>query len=152
MTEIDRLRPDAEQALSPGTVHLVRTLPAPPLRVYEAWLDPALLARWMSPVGHAVATVDPRVGGRIRIVMVGDGREIEHRGRFEELIPGRRLVFTWRSRYAGADSLVTVDLRPLPGGTELTLQQTRLPTDQVGPHTGGWAAMLERLASMLGTR
>lgn len=158
MTDLDRRAPspipssDPDQGPAPTIVHLVRTLPAPPERVYEAWLDPALLARWMSPVGHAVATVDARVGGRFRVLMVGEGREIEHDGRFEDLVPGRRLVFTWRSRYTGIDSLVTVDLRPLPGGTELTLRQERLPAGQVGPHTGGWTAMLDRLASMLGTR
>jgi uncharacterized protein YndB with AHSA1/START domain len=105
----------------------------------------------MSPVGHAVVSVDPRAGGRFRVVMVGEGREIEHVGRYEELVPGRRLRFTWRSPYTGGDSLVTVELTRLGGGTELTLVHERLPDGQVRPHTGGWAAMLDRLASVLAT-
>lgn len=120
-----------------------------PERVYQAWLDPALLAQWMSPVGHEVVSVDARPGGRFRIVMDGDGREIEHVGRYRELDPGRRLVFTWRSLYTGGDSVVTVDLEAVLAGTRLTLVHERLPDAQVGPHSGGWAAMLERLATTL---
>ena len=51
------------------TVHLQRTIPAPPERVYRAWLDPAALIRWMAPGAFTVthADVDPRVGGHYRI-------------------------------------------------------------------------------------
>lgn len=50
-------------------VHLRRTIAAPPDRVYRAWLDPALIARWFAPTGLTVrrAEVDERVGGRVRI-------------------------------------------------------------------------------------
>jgi uncharacterized protein YndB with AHSA1/START domain len=140
---------DAPDVASAVPARLRRTLPVAPNRVYDAWLDPAILARWMSPVGHAVVSVDPRPGGRFRIVMVGEGREIEHVGEYRELVPGQRLVFTWRSPYTGGDSVVTVELRGLTAGTELTLVHEGLPAEQVGPHTGGWASMLDRLAAEL---
>lgn len=127
-----------------------RRLSAPPGQVYEAWLDPAMLARWMSPVGHAVATVDPRPGGRFRIVMVGEGRSIEHVGRFVALDPGRRLVLTWASSYTGGETLVTVELRADGEGTVLRLRHDRLPADQREPHAGGWGRILDRLAAALG--
>jgi uncharacterized protein YndB with AHSA1/START domain len=136
--------------VSQDAVRLTRVIGAPPERVYDAWLDPATLAEWMSPVGRAVATVDANVGGRFRVVMVGEGREIEHTGTFEVLEPGRRLQFTWSSPFTGGDSLVTVELRRLAGGTELTLIHDRLPAGQAGPHQGGWSAMLDRLGSHLG--
>ena len=50
---------------------------APRDKVYRAWLDPAVLARWMGPEGHSVvnATVDERVGGAHHLEMLGaDGR------------------------------------------------------------------------------
>jgi uncharacterized protein YndB with AHSA1/START domain len=136
--------------MTEGPVRLTRILHAPPARVYEAWLDPAQIARWMSPVGHAVASVDRRVGGRFRVVMVGEGREIEHSGVFETLEPGRQLRFTWRSAYTAGDSLVTVELRELGNGTELTLVHDRLPAGQGAAHRGGWSSMLDRLAAFLG--
>jgi uncharacterized protein YndB with AHSA1/START domain len=130
-------------------VLLRRSIPAPPERVYRAWTDPALLARWMSPVGHSIVSVDPRPGGRFRVVMVGAERRIEHVGIYRELVPGRRLVFTWRSPYTGGDSVVTVELEPRLDGTDLTLRHEGLPQDQVGPHGGGWSAMLDRLDEIL---
>jgi uncharacterized protein YndB with AHSA1/START domain len=137
----------SDQLRSTGqTVRLRRTLTAAPSRVYEAWLDPAILAQWISPVGHAVVSVDPRPGGRFRIVMVGEGREIEHVGRYRELVNGHRLVFTWRSPYTGGDSVVTVELEAVGRGTNLTLIHEGLPEEQVGPHSGGWVAILDRLA------
>src|SRR5690606_34157688 len=47
-----------------AAVRLERLIPAPPREVYDAWLDPALLLRWMAP-GFDVtrAEVDARVGG-----------------------------------------------------------------------------------------
>ena len=107
---------DPEHSPTTDALRLERTFEAPPERVYDAWLDPAVLATWMSPVGHAVVSVDARPGGRFRIVMVGEGRELEHVGRYRELVPGRRLVFTWRSPFTGGDSVVTVELGPSTGG------------------------------------
>jgi len=141
---------DPRHSPAAHTVRLERSFEAPPERVYDAWLDPAVLATWMSPVGHAVVSVDARPGGRFRIVMVGEGRELEHVGRYRELVPGRRLVFTWRSPFTGGDSVVTVELGRSNRGTALTLVHEHLPADQVLPHTGGWVAMLDRLASVLG--
>jgi uncharacterized protein YndB with AHSA1/START domain len=104
----------------------------------------------MSPVGSAAAEVDLRVGGRFRVVMTGEGRELEHTGEYLEVDPPRRLVFTWRSPYTGEEpSVVTVTLRPRGEGTELALTHERLPADQVDPHAGGWGRMLERLGDVL---
>ncbi|MDZ5446673.1 SRPBCC domain-containing protein [Micromonospora sp. 4G57] len=36
-------------------VRLHRDLPAPPEKVYRAWLDPDLLRRWLAPSGLAGA-------------------------------------------------------------------------------------------------
>jgi uncharacterized protein YndB with AHSA1/START domain len=82
--------------------------------------------------------------------MVGEGREIEHNGVFEKLEPGRRIRFTWRSAYTAGDSVVTVELRALGNGTELTLVHDRLPEGHGAPHRGGWSSMLDRLAALLG--
>jgi uncharacterized protein YndB with AHSA1/START domain len=104
----------------------------------------------MSPVGYAVAEIDPTVGGVLRVVMVGDGIEIEHTGRFLEVVPDERLVFTWVSPYTGdGPSRVTVELRPVGTETVLTLLHEQLPRDVVESHGGGWGRMLDRLAAEL---
>ena len=127
-----------------------RVLPAPPERVFAAWTDAAWLSRWMSPVGHARVDADPRPGGRLHVVMVGGGREIEHVGEFLEVEPPHRLSFTWSSSYTGdRPSRVTVELAATDGGTRLTLRHERLPAGAASSHRGGWGSMLERLAGHL---
>ena len=124
-----------------------RVLPATAEEVFAAWTAPDLMARWLSPVGHAEVEVDLRVGGRFRVTMVGEDRRIEHTGAYLEVAPPRRLAFTWASPYTGPEpSVVTVELRPADQGTELVLTHERLPEGQAEPHTGGWGRMLDRLA------
>jgi uncharacterized protein YndB with AHSA1/START domain len=129
------------------SLELRRLLPASAEEVFAAWTDPELMARWLSPVGHAEAEVDLRVGGRFRVTMVGEDRRIEHTGEYLEVAPPRRLSFTWASPYTGHEpTVVTVELRPAEDGTELLLTHERLPGDQVESHSGGWGRILDRLA------
>jgi uncharacterized protein YndB with AHSA1/START domain len=135
-----------------ATVRIERHIAAPPERVFAAWLDPASMARWLSPIGHAEAAVEPTVGGRLRVTMIGDGRRIEHTGEYREVDPHRRLVFTWQSPYTGPNpSLVTIELTARDDGTDLVLTHEFLPADAVDSHAGGWGSMLDRLAAELAT-
>ena len=145
-------------------VRLQRTIPAPPDKVYRAWLEPEVIRRWMAPGGLEVmrAEVDERVGGHYRIWHAGAEGEV---GGFEcellELVPHERIVLRWGfvgpDRLTGPtyDSLLTVTLREAPGGaTELTLVHERLDdlrealpdiAEGVGP---GWEMALDELAAL----
>jgi uncharacterized protein YndB with AHSA1/START domain len=145
-------------------VRLQRSIAAPPDRVYRAWLEPDLLARWMAPGALDVtrAEVDERVGGHFRIWHASAEGDV---GGFEaellELIPGERIVFRWGfvgpDRLAGPtyDSLLTITLREAPdGATELTLVHERLDelaaalpdvADNVGR---GWELVLDKLEQL----
>jgi len=146
-------------------VRLERTIPAPPARVYRAWLDPELLARWMAPGPFTVtrADVDERPGGRFRIWHACAGWQV---GGFDcelaELVPGQRIVFRWG--FAGPegrdgtvfDSLLTVTFREaLGGGTVLTLVHERLDDlaaarpDVAANVGGGWEDVLGKLGDLL---
>jgi uncharacterized protein YndB with AHSA1/START domain len=137
--------------IGPDAVEIHRRLPAPVDEVFQWWTDPERLQEWMSPVGTVEAEVDLRVGGTIRIVMRGDGVEIEHLGTYLEIEPPRRLVFTWMSRFTGPQaSVVTLELEPDgAGATRLHLVHQRLPEAATASHRGGWAAMLDRLGDRL---
>jgi uncharacterized protein YndB with AHSA1/START domain len=146
-------------------IRLERTIPAPPDRVYRAWLDPALLAQWIAPGTLTVsrAEVDERVGGHYRIWQADSGLAV---GGFDcelaELVPDRRIVFRWgfvgpeRGTGPTFDSLLTITLRRIPGGaTLLTLVHERLydlaaAMPQVAANVGpGWEAVLDKLAGLL---
>lgn len=133
--------------MTPVTVE--RTVPVPPERAFDAWLREDDLRVWMAPLGDV--ELDPRVGGRFRIVMHRDDREggpIEHVGEYRELDRPRRLVFTWISPYTDGESLVTVELSPLGEGTRIVLTHEGLPDAALDGHAGGWETFLDRLGAV----
>ncbi|MBI3769162.1 MAG: SRPBCC domain-containing protein [Deltaproteobacteria bacterium] len=135
-------------------LRVVRRLPASPDEVFDAWVDAESLREWMCPgTTHvSAAEVDPRVGGRFRIVMSDDAGDTEHTGEYRELRRPERLVFTWISKNTlDRETLVTVELRPIGQETELTLTHERLPDDEARrKHERGWTTILEKLAAHLG--
>ncbi len=139
----------------PGEVLVVRrVLPVERERVFAAWLDPVSLATWMRPgeATGAVVEVDPRVGGRFRILMEqpGGGCGYEHQGEYLAIEPPSLLSFTWIS--AATDlrpTVVTVELHARDGGTELVLTHRRLPPGQVDGHRWGWTDILRLLERAL---
>jgi uncharacterized protein YndB with AHSA1/START domain len=109
-----------------------RRLKAPPQKVYAAWTDPAKITHWWGPEQAQTlsAELDVRVGGRFHIVFRTPDRE-EHdvSGTYREVIPNRKLVFTWMWRtMPERQSLVTVTLAPDGEGTLLTLLQSSSST------------------------
>jgi uncharacterized protein YndB with AHSA1/START domain len=136
------------------TLTVRRTIKASPEAVYNAWLDPAVVRRFMA--GGAIQTVaeartDPRVGGGFYILMVSD-KEIPHQGIYKELTPHSLIRFTWESPYSPADSEVEIRLTPVPDGTEVTLTQVKFLSEGARDgHRDGWTLILDRLDSALQT-
>ena len=137
----------------PPTVLVVRRLmPVPRERVFDAWLDPVSLAQWMRPgdeVTHVTVEVDPRVGGRFRMVFHGHG-DVEHYGEYLTIEPPSLLSFTWLS--ANTDHLptiVTVELLERGDGTELVLTHRHLPAGRIDAHRKGWTEIVRKLETML---
>lgn len=134
---------------------LVRRLKAPPAKVFGAWTDPAMMARWWGPDTGPVlaAEADVRPGGRFSITFrMLDGREHTSFGVYREVARDERLVFTWRwAETPEHESLVTVLLRPVDEGTELTLVHERLASeaDRDG-HREGWGESLDKLVALFG--
>jgi len=129
-----------------------RFLPVPRERVFAAWLDPDSLAQWMRPgsTTRATATVEPRVGGRFRIVMSTDHEAYEHRGEYLAIDPPSLLSFTWISKNTDdRPTVVTIGFLERLGGTELILTHRRLPGTQLESHRRGWTDIVRKLAETL---
>ncbi|MFN8524979.1 MAG: SRPBCC family protein [Chloroflexota bacterium] len=121
---------------------------APPDVVYQYFVDPAKLARWKG----SLATLDPRPGGIYRVVI--NQRNIA-RGTYLELVPNRRVVFSWGWDSGGhpvppGSSTVELTLTPDGDGTLLRLVHSGLPADAVPGHAEGWDHYLPRLALAAG--
>lgn len=131
-------------------VSLERIIPAPPARVFAAWLDADALASFMYPAaGSSVvkAEADPRVGGRFLVVMRVGGKDLPHSGEYRVIEPDRRLVFTWHSDVAPAGSEVTLRFEPVGANqTRLSLVHTGLPLTASTAHEAGWTHILATLA------
>jgi uncharacterized protein YndB with AHSA1/START domain len=127
---------------------------APPEKVFSAWTDPKKLGRWFCPVAcePVLAETDARVGGRYRIVVrAQSGEEHDVSGTFREVVPNRRLVFTWAWRTTPErESLVTVELKPDGDGTLLTLTHEQFFDEAARDrHQSGWSPILDRLSEVL---
>ena len=129
---------------------ITRVFAAPPALVFQAWTDPARMMKWFAPEGMAtpLAESDLRVGGRYRVLMrEADGVEHDVSGEYQEIVPGRKLVFTWAWRNSPEIvSLVTVELEPDGKGTRLTLRHERLTNvESRDSHKSGWTSALTKL-------
>jgi len=133
----------------PEAAVVVRRLMAVPRdEVFAAWLDPASLQRWMRPgnVDHASVEVDPRVGGKFRIVMHHGSRRDEHWGEYLAIEPPSRLSFTWTSAYTDLQpTVVTVEFLQRDAGTEVVLTHRRLPRERRDSHRSGWGSIVGKL-------
>jgi uncharacterized protein YndB with AHSA1/START domain len=136
---------------------LVRRIKAKPARVYAAWTQPELMARWFGPDAGPVlsAESDAKPGGRFRVVFrTLSGEQHECSGVYREAEPERRLVFTWSwVTTPERESLVTVELRPAPDGTELTLTHAQFFDEAARDgHRRGWSASLDKLVVLFADR
>src|SRR5262245_7906191 len=134
---------------SPERLVVERVLPGSPDEIYDAWTTPETLRLFMcpGPMTAPVAEAAVRLGGSCGTVVRGE-RDVEHRGEYRVLEPGRRLVFTWASPVTGwAPTLVTIELSPHEDGTRLVLVHEGLATDDIrSGHRRGWTSIVEKLA------
>lgn len=127
-------------------------------RVFDAWLDPAMIGRFMfgshlrdEHIVHLKA--DARAGGTFSFLVTRQGQAIDHIGRYEVIERPRKLVFTWSIAPEPIDaSRVTVEIAPRGSGCELTLSHELAPgwEDYAERTKGGWTRMTDELDKALG--
>jgi uncharacterized protein YndB with AHSA1/START domain len=128
-----------------------RVLPAPPDIVYDEWIDPVGMLEWMCPrPARAVKiSLEPSVGGPLRIDIEDSGSSLYVTGTFVELDRPRRLRFTWScSDWAdpSVQSLVTVTLAAHGvDETMMTIEHEQLPPEEVDNHERGWGTIAVQL-------
>ena len=141
---------------STNTVRLHRVLRAPPDRVYRAFLDADAMVKWLPPHGFTgkVHHLDARVGGgyRMSFTNFGTGKSHAFGGQYVELTPHERIRYTDRFEDPGmpGEMRVTISLRKVLCGTELTIVQEGLPAAiPVEFCYAGWQESLALLAHLV---
>ena len=116
-----------------GTVRLHRVLRSAPDRVYRAFLDPDAMAKWLPPHGFTgkVHNMDARVGGgyRMSFTNFGTGKSHSFHGKYVELTPDSQIRYTdqFDDPNLPGEMQVTVALKPVACGTELSIVQEGIP-------------------------
>jgi uncharacterized protein YndB with AHSA1/START domain len=132
-------------------LRLRRVYPVSPEKVWRAWTDPQALSQWFGPADtEAVvqAELDVQVGGRWSIrFRTGDGEEHGVGGVYQVVEPSRLLEFSWAWQSTPERvSRVTVQLRPVAGGTELDFRHDRFFNDEARVnHARGWTGTFAKL-------
>jgi uncharacterized protein YndB with AHSA1/START domain len=141
-----------------NTVRLHRVIAAKPDKVYRAFLDADALARWIPPDGFTgkVHHMDATVGGKFKMSFTNftTGKSMSFGGEYLELVSNERLRYTdnFDDPNLQGEIQVTVDLKKVSVGTELTIVQEGLPS--VIPLEAcylGWQESLANLARLVET-
>ena len=139
-----------------GTVRLHRVLRAKPEKVYRAFLEAGAMAKWLPPHGFTctVHHMDARAGGTFRISFqnfsTGNGHAFG--GEYIELVPNLRIRYTDKFEDPNLPGVleVTVSLKPVLCGTELSITQSGIP-DAIPLEMCylGWQESLAQLAALV---
>lgn len=139
------------------TITITRQVPAAPQRAFDAWVDPAELARWWWPQWpDTTYEVDAHEGGRYRFHSAAVGMGVT--GEFHSFDPPRGFAMSWvwisEGTPAEADGAPVVDLvevtfSPLGSGTEVTVRHTSTEHIADGGAEQGWNDVLDRLPAYL---
>jgi uncharacterized protein YndB with AHSA1/START domain len=148
--------PRSSHFMSDRTVHLHRVLRAKPEKVYRAFLDADAMSKWIPPYGFIckVHHLEARVGGTFKMSFhnFSSGNGHSFGGEYLELIPNERIRYTDAFDDPNLPGVleVTVSLKPVLCGTELSITQSGIP--EVIPLEMcylGWQESLAQLATLV---
>ena len=134
-------------------VQVTHRFGATPGSVFDAWLDPNTAGKWLfaTPTGRMTKVeIAPRVGGSYLIVENRDGTDVEHIGEYLEMKRPLRLVFTLKvPKYSQEITTVTLEIRAIDSGCELSLTHEGVLPEYVASTTSGWKRILDQLSATL---
>jgi uncharacterized protein YndB with AHSA1/START domain len=143
---------------------LIRIFDAPRNLVFQAWTDPALLAKWWGPktFTNPVCEFDAWPCGKIHIDMrAPDGTIFPMGGTVLEIVGGERLVFKSIAEGHDGSTLIeghtTVTFEDLGAKTKVTIEARAtaiapIAIEMIKGMEMGWTGSLEKLGALLEKR
>ncbi len=135
---------------------------APSAKVFEAWTDPNIVVKWFGHAPNSLhsATIDLRPGGAWRFLKSkDDDKSIGFEGRYLDIQPGEKLVFSWAHVVAHANgereatpySRVEVIFTAKGSGTYVRLVHSEVGSEDARRGIGGgWEAAFTFMGDALG--
>lgn len=150
-------KPEANKgAARTGTVKFHRVLATKPEKVYRAFLNAAAMAKWLPPYGFtcSVAHLDAKVGGTFKMSFENftTGHSHSFGGEYLELVPNKLIRYNdvFDDPNLPGTMLVTVNLKAVSVGTEITIEQSGIPAlIPVEACYLGWQQSLSQLAKLV---
>jgi len=140
-------------AIEEKPVRIYRSLKGKVEDVFDAWLDPKKIAKWMTaPAGDKSLKVqtDATPGTTFSFVNLRDGKEVNHVGEYIEIRRPHRLVFTWGVEgYPLGNSRVAIDFEPNVAETFLTLTHRGVGPEYLERTKAGWETIISALEKTL---
>jgi uncharacterized protein YndB with AHSA1/START domain len=138
-----------------NTVHFHRVLRTTPEKIYRAFTEAGALAKWLPPNGFycTVHSMEARVGGghRASFTNMTTGHIHSFGGKYLELSHERiRYTDKFEDPNLLGEMLVTVDIKTVSVGVELSIVQSGIP--EVIPTEAcylGWQESLANLAKLV---
>lgn len=131
-----------------------RLINGPARLVFQAWVEPELFKKWWVPKSFPIklesCTMDVRVGGKYRLVFSAGGQTAEFFGKYQEVTPHTRLVWTNEEGGADAANITTVTFEEMGAATVVTvtdLYPSKEALDEAIT-TGASGAMPEQLEQL----
>jgi uncharacterized protein YndB with AHSA1/START domain len=138
------------------SVQLHRVLRAKPEKVYRAFLEADAMAKWLPPYGFtcSVQHLQAAVGGSFRMSFrnFSTGNSHSFGGDYLELVPNQRIRYTDKFDDPNLPGVleVTVTLKPVICGTELSVVQDGIPAAiPLEMCYLGWQESLAQLATLV---
>jgi len=125
-------------------VVLERTLNAPVARVWKALTDVDQMRVWYFDLKE----FKPQVGFKFEFVVEHEGNKYHHLCKVTEVVPQKKIAYTWRYKGEVGDSLVSLELFPEGDKTRLKLTHEGLETFPKTPayarknFEAGWTAII----------
>lgn len=152
---LDEMMKDGGAEMTELTVNIEKIINAPVERVFDAWLDPKMLSRFMRGMPEMSETeveLDARQGGSFKFIMQLGQDKIPHTGTFLKISRPDTLVFTWASAYSVVDnSTVTLRFTRIGDKTsKISLSHVRFIDEEArSAHEGGWKCVLDMLHELM---
>ncbi len=133
----------------PHNLTAERDMVAPPEAIYRMWT--VEFGNWLAAPGRILMRVE--VGAPFYFETDFNSRRYHHYGRFLVLEPDRKVVLTWvtgPSGTGGAETVLSIELKPLGSGTHVRLSQAGFLTDKAArEHEHAWHVGLRNLDALL---
>lgn len=135
------------------TLRVQHRFNASPERVYDAFVTPEVAGKFLfaTPQGRMVRVeMDPTLGGKFVFVNRREGEDVEHVGKFLELVRPHHLLFEFQvPQFSPIWTRVNVDIVGEGDGCEVVLIHQGVPPEAAERSAAGWQKVLEALAQLL---